>query len=99
MKRPFLTTAIIILLIALVSANVLGQGNKKTSSKINWVDIKKVCIEYEVTGMGKGMQKVYIGDWGNEHLRRVYKGQYLSIDFCFYFIYIYLSMIILFKEE
>lgn len=68
MKRSFLTTAFIILLIALVSANVTGQGNKKTSSKINWIDIIKVCIEYEIIGMGKGMQKVYIGDWGNEHL-------------------------------
>ncbi len=68
MKRSFLTTAFIILIIALVTVNVLGQGNKKNSSKIKWVDIKKVCIEYEVTGMGKGTQKVYIGDWGNEHL-------------------------------
>ena len=68
MKRSFLTTAFIIILIALVSANVLGQGNKETTSKIEWVDIKKVCIEYEVTGAGKGTQKVYIGDWGNEHL-------------------------------
>ncbi|MDY7038556.1 MAG: hypothetical protein SV375_20685 [Thermodesulfobacteriota bacterium] len=68
MKRLSLTTAFIILLITLVSANVLGQGNKKDSSEIKWVDIKKVCIEYEVTGTGKGKKKVYIGDWGNEHL-------------------------------
>ena len=68
MKRSKLTSAFIILLIALVSANVTGQGNKKTSSNINWVDIKKVCIEYKIIGMGKGTQKVYIGDWGNEHL-------------------------------
>jgi hypothetical protein len=68
MKRSNLTTAFIILLIALVSANVLGTGNKKTASKIKWVEIEKVCVEYEVTGMGKGTQKVYIGDWGNEHL-------------------------------
>ena len=68
MKRSFLTTAFIILLIVLVSANATGQGNKKTSSKIKWIDIKKVCIEYEVTGTGKGAQKECFGDWGNEHL-------------------------------
>jgi len=68
MKRSNLTTTVIILLIAVAGANVLGQGNKKTGSKIKWIDIEKVCIEYEVTGMGKGTQKVYIGDWGNEHL-------------------------------
>jgi len=68
MKRSNLTTAIIILLISVAWANVLGAGTKKTGSKIKWVDIEKICIEYEITGMGKGTQKVYIGDWGNEHL-------------------------------
>jgi len=68
MKRSTLTTAFIILLIALVSTNVLGQGNKKSGSNIKWVDIKKICIEYEVTGNGEGKQWVYIGEWGNEHL-------------------------------
>ena len=68
MKKSNLTTAIIILLISVAWANVLGAGTKKTGSKIKWVDIEKICIEYEITGMGKGTQKVYIGDWGNEHL-------------------------------
>ena len=68
MKRTNLTAASVILLVALTCASVLGQGNKKTSSEIKWVDIEKVCVEYEVTGMGKGKQKVYIGNWGNEHL-------------------------------
>jgi len=68
MKKSYLTTAFIILLIALAWINLLGQGNKKTGSKIKWVEIEKICIEYEITGMGKGMQKIYIGDWGNEHL-------------------------------
>ena len=68
MNRSNLTTALILLLMALVSANVLGQGDKKTSSNIKWVDVKKICIEYEVAGNGKGTQKVYMGDWGNEHV-------------------------------
>jgi hypothetical protein len=68
MKRSNLTTAFIILLISVAWANVPGTGNKKTGPKIKWVEIEKVYIEYEVIGMGKGLQKVYIGDWGNEHL-------------------------------
>ena len=68
MKRSNLTTAFIILLVSVAWANIPGTGNKKTGSKIKWVDIEKVYIEYEVIGMGKGKQKVYIGDWGNEHL-------------------------------
>jgi len=68
MKRSKLTAVFLILLVALVSDNVTGQKIKKTSSKTKWVDIKKVRIEYEVAGMGKGKQTVYIGEWGNEHL-------------------------------
>ena len=68
MKRSNLTTVFIILLIVFAWATVQSTDYKKTSPKIKWVDIEKVCIEYEVTGNGKGTQKVYIGDWGNEHL-------------------------------
>jgi hypothetical protein len=68
MKSSFLTLAFVIFLVALVSANVLCQGNTKNNSWIKWVDIEKVCIEYEVTGMGNGIQKDYYGEWGNEHL-------------------------------
>jgi hypothetical protein len=55
-------------MIALAWVILVGQGKKEADSKIKWHEIEKVCIEYKLTGMQKGMQKVYIGDWGNEEL-------------------------------
>lgn len=68
MKKSYLTTAFIVILMALAWNNLQGQSKRKTGSQIKWRDIEKVYIEYEITGMQKGTQKVYIGDWGNKEL-------------------------------
>jgi hypothetical protein len=68
MKRSFLTSTVIVLLIVLTSANLLGQGKKGTVSKIKWLDVEKICIEYKMTGMQNGTKKDYFIDWGNETL-------------------------------
>ena len=68
MKRTCLTTALIIILIALAWVNLLAQGTKKTGSKIKWYEIEKIYIEYENAGMFKGLEKFYLGDWGNDEL-------------------------------
>jgi hypothetical protein len=68
MKKSFLTTAFVMLLIVLTSANLSGQTKNRTGSKIKWLDVEKICIEYKMTGMQIGMKKDYYIDWGNESL-------------------------------
>lgn len=68
MKKSFITTAFVMLLIVLTSGNLPGQGENRTGSKVKWLDVEKICIEYKMIGMQNGTKKDYFIGWGNESL-------------------------------
>jgi len=68
MKRSYLTTIFLIVLLALAWTNSPVQGKKEIASKVKRHEIEQACIEYEIAGMQKGTETVYFIDWGNEEL-------------------------------